>query len=525
MMNYILQRRNTLRELSREDLVEEILKNEEGGHSSMGALVCITGKFTGRSPLDKFIVCDDSTEFTVDWGAINIPISKERFEGLYDRMISFLLQTERKIYVRDVFACAMPEYRLPIRVVNTLAWHNLFCANLFMGVTLVEFGGDIDRLFEGFLMIVIPEFEADPMVDGTRQGNFTIINFKEKIILIGGTAYAGEMKKAVFSVLNYLLPIKSNVLPMHCSATVGKGGDSAIFFGLSGTGKTTLSADPERLLVGDDEHGWAQDKIFNFEGGCYAKMINLSRENEPNIYDAIRYGTVLENVVMDSNKRSIDFSDDSITENTRAAYPLSYVSNALDVSIANNPKNIFFLTCDAYGVLPLISKLTAEQAMYYFLSGYTAKVAGTESGIREPSPTFSACFGAVFLPLHPTVYADLFGEKLKAQHISTWLVNTGWVGGRYGVGRRIDIPTTRAIVSAILGKKLDKVECVKHDIFGLYMPISCPGISSEILNPKTTWGDMGEYEEEARGLANAFRKNFSKYEGKVSSSVLNAGPG
>lgn len=523
-MNDLFLKKNAKVNFSREDLVQEILKNREGEFSSTEALVCSTGKFTGRSPLDKFIVRDEVTESTVDWGAINIPISTEKFEGLYRKMMSFLLQTEGKIYARDVCACAMAEYSLPIRVVNTLAWHNLFCANLFINHKSAELQKNFDQPFDGFLMLVIPEFEADPSIDGTRQGNFTIINFKERVILIGGTAYAGEMKKAVFTVLNFLLPTKHHVLPMHCSATVGKSGDSAIFFGLSGTGKTTLSADPERLLVGDDEHGWAHDKIFNFEGGCYAKMINLCKETEPHIYDAIRYGTVLENVVMDAASKAVNFADDSITENTRAAYPLSYISNALEVSIASTPENIFFLTCDAYGVLPPISKLTTEQAMYYFLSGYTAKVAGTESGIKEPSPTFSACFGAVFLPLHPTVYAELLGEKLKTQRIRTWLVNTGWVGGKYGVGSRIDIPNTRAIVSAILEEKLESVPFIKHGIFSIEMPVSCPGVPSEILNPRATWQSAAEYDEEARKLAQAFRKNFKKYEDKASPAIIDAGP-
>jgi phosphoenolpyruvate carboxykinase (ATP) len=505
-------------QLSHAELIEEAVLNGEGKFSNEGALVCYTGKFTGRSPLDKFIVKDSCTSNAVDWGAVNIPISEEHFESLYNKMQSYLI--DKKIYVRDMYACAMPKYRIPVRVINTLAWHNLFCLNLFIQPTEDELK-DFDA---GFTIVCIPEFEANPSQDGTRQKNFTILNLSKRVILIGGTQYAGELKKCIFTVLNYLLPLNHNVLPMHCSATVGKNDDTAIFFGLSGTGKTTLSADPTRSLVGDDQHGWSDDSIFNFEGGCYAKTIGLSKEKEPHIYEAIRFGSLLENVVMDSRTRLVDYKDDNITENTRAAYPISFIGNAKHPSIAHTPSNIFFLACDAYGILPPISRLSKEQAIYHFLSGYTAKVAGTESGVKEPSPTFSACFGAVFLPLHPVVYATLLGKKLESTNISVWLVNTGWVGGKYGVGSRIDLPKTRAIIDAALSGKLDNVEYIKHEVFGVSIPKVCPGIPCEILNPNTNWANPSEYDNQAKELALAFVKNFSKYEDKVEVAVLKGGP-
>lgn len=509
---------NQLLQLSSAELIEEAILNGEGKFSNTGALVCYTGKFTGRSPLDKFIVKDSTTTNTVDWGTVNIPITNEHFENLYCKMQSYL--TNKKSYVRNMYACATPKYRIPISVVNTLAWHNLFCLNLFIQPTDDEL-----KTFEpSFSIICIPEFEADPAQDGTRKSNFTIINLTKRVVLIGGTHYAGELKKCIFTFLNYSLPLNHNVLPMHCSATVGKNNDTAIFFGLSGTGKTTLSADTNRSLVGDDQHGWSDDSIFNFEGGCYAKTINLSQENEPHIYEAIRFGALLENVVIDPHTRVVDYNDDTITENTRAAYPISFIANAKHPSIANTPSNIFFLTCDAYGVLPPISRLNKEQAMYHFLSGYTAKVAGTESGIKEPTPTFSACFGAVFLPLHPGVYATLLGKKLESKNISVWLINTGWIGGKYGVGARIDLPKTRAIINATLAGKLDDVEYVQHEVFGISIPKTCHGVPCEILNPKTSWKDTAEYDKQSKELALAFVKNFSRYENKVEATVLKGGP-
>lgn len=514
--------KNLFKQLCPAELIEESIRNNESKFSNTGALVCYTGKFTGRSPADKFIVKDINTINTVDWGSINNPLSEEKFDSLYNKMITFLETENKKVYVRNMFAGALQQYRLPVQVLNTTAWHNLFCLNLFIQPSEKELL-NFDPI-SGFTIICIPEFEANPEIDGTRQKNCTILNLTKKIILIGGTYYAGEIKKSIFSVLNYLLPLNHNVLSMHCSATVGKEGDTAIFFGLSGTGKTTLSADPNRGLVGDDEHGWSDDTIFNFEGGCYAKNIGLSKEKEPHIYEAIKFGTIIENVVLDSQTRVADYKDDSITENTRSCYPLSYIENAIIPSIASVPKNIFFLTCDAYGVLPPVSRLTKEQAMYHFLSGYTAKVAGTETGVKEPSPTFSACFGAAFLPLHPTEYANLLGKKIDAGDIKVWLVNTGWIGGKYGVGSRIELKFTRKIIDNVLSGELNKIEYSKHEIFGLEIPKSCPGVPTELLNPRLNWKNVTEYDMQAKDLAAAFVKNFSKYESKIEKSVLDSAP-
>ncbi|WP_027000918.1 phosphoenolpyruvate carboxykinase (ATP) [Eisenibacter elegans] len=498
-------------------LVEEALRNEEGTLTDVGALMADTGKFTGRSPKDKFCVKDETTQDTVWWGDINIPLSPEHYAGIEAKMIAYL--ADKKVYVRDLYAGAHPEYRLNVRVVNTLAWHNLFCDNMFIRPSQEELANFVPN----FTIINIPEFEADPAHDGTRQGNFTIVNFTKRRILIGGTGYAGEMKKGIFSVLNYLLPHEHKVLSMHCSANVGEKGDTAVFFGLSGTGKTTLSADPKRGLVGDDEHGWA-DKVFNFEGGCYAKVIDLTREKEPQIWDAIRFGAIVENTRFQEGTRTVDYSNGSVTENTRTAYPIHHIDNALPVSVADVPKNIFFLTADAFGVLPPISKLSPGQAMYHFISGYTAKVAGTEMGVTEPQTTFSACFGAAFLPLHPTKYAEMLGEKMRQHNVNVWLINTGWTGGPYGVGSRMKLSYTRAMITAALEGQLDGVEYKKHNVFGVLVPQACPNVPDEVLNPRSTWQDKDAYDAQAQNLAQQFVKNFSKYADFANEEILAGAP-
>lgn len=505
--------------LNPEILIEQTIDLEQGQISDTGSLCVHTGKFTGRSPKDKFIVRDAWTSALIDWGDINIPIDEEVFDRLYDKMCAHL--TDREVWVRHCYAGAHPDYRLNVTVVNTTPWANLFCYNLFIRPTESE----LAQFEKDWLILQVPEFEADPEIDGTRQANFTIVHFTKKVILIGGTAYTGEMKKGIFSVLNFLLPHKYDILPMHCSANEGKNGDVALFFGLSGTGKTTLSADANRRLIGDDEHGWAFDSVFNFEGGCYAKCIDLSPEKEPEIYAAIREGTLLENISFVPGTNRVDFTDSSITENTRAAYPITYIPNAKEKSIGTTPKNIFFLTCDAFGVLPPIAKLSKEQAMYHFLSGYTAKVAGTEVGITEPQTTFSACFGRVFLPLHPTAYAELLGQKLE-QHpeVNVWLINTGWTGGKYGVGKRMSLKYTRAMIHAAMAGRLDQVEYVKHTIFGIWKPQSCPGVPDLFLNPRNTWDDQEAYDRQALALATLFVENFKQYEDKASEAIRSAAP-
>eukprot|EP01136_Pigoraptor_vietnamica_P004351 Opistho-1_new@34573 len=494
--------------LSVSTLVEEALKNGEGTLTDTGAFMCDTGKFTGRSPKDKFTVYDDKTADTVAWGEINQAFEADKFEALYQKMLTFI--ANKKLYARYACACAATEHKMNILVINTLAWHNLFCHHLFIRPTeneLVNFEPE-------WTILDIPEFEANPEIDGTRQSNFTIIDFTKKIILIGGTAYAGEMKKGIFTVLNYILPEEKKVLSMHCSANIGKDGDTALFFGLSGTGKTTLSADPYRNLIGDDEHGWDDKQVFNFEGGCYAKVIYLSEEQEPEIFGAIRYGSILENTRFKENTKSVDYSNQSVTENTRTAYPIHYIPNVAIPSVGNAPKNIFFLTADAFGVLPPISKLSIEQAMYYFVAGYTSKLAGTEMGIKEPQATFSACFGAAFLPLHPLKYANLLGEKLEAGNVKVWLINTGWSGGGYGVGSRIKLPYTRAMIHAALKGEFDNVNFIKHDIFGLEMPTMCTDVPKDLLNPKNTWLDKEAYDQKARSLAISFEENYRRISGK-----------
>lgn len=505
--------------LSSELLAQQTVDLKQGVLNNTGALCVNTGKFTGRSPKDKFTVKDAITENTVDWGDVNIPISSEVFDRLYDKVVAYL--GGKQVWARDAYACADPAYRLNVRIVNETPWANLFCNDLFLRPTEEE----IKTFTPDWHIIQAPGFEADPAVDGTRQSNFTIVNFTRKVILIGGSAYTGEMKKGIFGVLNYLLPQEHNVLSMHCSANEGVDGDVALFFGLSGTGKTTLSADPNRPLIGDDEHGWADGSVFNFEGGCYAKAIDLSAEKEPQIYNAVRPGALVENIKFFEGTNEVNYADGSITENTRVAYPIYYIDNAKEPSFGGDPKNIFFLTCDAFGILPPISKLTKEQAMYHFVSGYTAKVAGTEVGVTEPQTTFSACFGRVFLPLHPVKYAELLGDKLeKHPDVNVWLINTGWSGGPYGVGKRMNLKYTRAMITAALKGELNDVAYTQHRTFGVAMPNECPGVPSEILNPRYTWASEEEYDKKATELAALFVNNFEKYASEASEATLAAAP-
>ncbi len=500
------------------ELVEEAIVRGEGRLVDSGALAADTGEFTGRSPKDRFIVKDAITENAVWWGDVNIPFDSQKFDLLYHRVCAYLAGKE--IFVRDAYACADPEFRTNIRVVTEQAYHNIFANNLFLRPTKEE----VLNFSPEWTIVNAPGFKADPAIDGTRQHNFAILNFTKKIILIGGTGYTGEIKKGIFGVLNFVLPHDKNVLSMHCSANIGKDGDTAIFFGLSGTGKTTLSADPNRGLIGDDEHGWATDTVFNLEGGCYAKCVDLTKEKEPEIWEAIKFGALLENIVCYEETSTVDFSNISKTENTRVAYPIHHIANAVEPSIASNPKNIFFLTCDAYGVLPPISKLDAGQAMYHFISGYTAKVAGTEAGVTEPQTTFSACFGKVFLPLHPAKYAEMLGKKMKENQVNVWLVNTGWTGGAYGTGSRMKLSYTRAMITAALNGALAGVEFEQHPVFGLQMPTTCPNVSSEILNPRNTWSNAADYDQKANELAQKFIKNFEQYAEGVSPEILAAAP-
>jgi phosphoenolpyruvate carboxykinase (ATP) len=505
--------------LSPEELVQKTIELGQGELNDTGALCVSTGKFTGRSPKDKFTVKDANTEKSVDWGDVNIPISPEVFDGLYKKVCAYL--GGKEVWVRDAYACADPEYRLNIRVVNETPWANLFCNDLFLRPTPQE----IENQNPDWLILQAPGFHADPTVDGTRQGNFTIVNFTKKVILIGGSAYTGEMKKGIFGVLNYILPHEKGVLSMHCSANEGKDGDVALFFGLSGTGKTTLSADPNRALIGDDEHGWAEGSVFNFEGGCYAKCIDLSEEKEPQIYRAIKPNALLENIVFKPGTKTVDYHNASVTENTRAAYPINHIDNAKEPSYGGDPKNIFFLTCDAFGILPPISKLTKGQAMYHFISGYTAKVAGTEVGVTEPQTTFSACFGRVFLPLHPTKYAELLGKKLEEHtDVNVWLINTGWSGGAYGTGSRMSLKHTRSMITAAMTGQLNNVTFEAHPVFGVLVPQSCPNVPAEILNPRDTWNDKEAYDKKANELAQLFIKNFDKYASEANDEILAAAP-
>lgn len=488
------------------ELIEEAILNKEGTLAENGALAVDTGKFTGRSPKDRFIVDDAITNNTVWWGDINIKFETSKFDLLYSRVMEYL--KEKTIYVRDAYVCANENYKLSLRVVTEHAFQSLFANNMFLRYD----SGDVLPEIPDWTIIAVPSFQADPNVDGTRQANFSIINFSKRLILIGGTAYTGEIKKGMFSALNFLLPTQKGVLPMHCSANVGQDGDTAIFFGLSGTGKTTLSADPKRALIGDDEHGWGESTIFNFEGGCYAKCVDLTEKNEPQIFKAVKFGSLLENTNYFENTRKVNFEDISKTENTRVAYPIYYIDNALNPSVSSVPKNIFFLTADAFGVLPPISKLSTTQAMFHFISGYTAKVAGTETGVTEPQLTFSACFGKAFLPLNPIKYAKLLGEKLQLHNTNVWLVNTGWSGGGYGIGKRMNLSHTRAMITAALNGSLSNAKFITDPIFDLSMPTSCENVPSEILNPRNTWEDPIKYDQTAAELAKAFTENFAQFE-------------
>ncbi len=503
--------------LSAPRLLEEALGRNEGHVANNGSLVVRTGQYTGRSPKDRYIVHEEITRDTVDWGEVNREMSPDQFERLYHKVTAYLQGQD--VFVQDCFGGADPGYALPIRSITELAWHSLFARQLFVRPAP---GATVSHVPE-FTIIYTPGLQADPDTDKTRSEAFVVLNFSRKIVLIGGTRYAGEMKKSVFSILNYLLP-ERGVFPMHCSANVGPQGDVALFFGLSGTGKTTLSADPARGLIGDDEHGWSDKGVFNFEGGCYAKCIRLSREKEPQIWDALRFGSVLENVVFDPETRELNFDDESITENTRAAYPVDFIDNAVIPGVAGHPSNIVFLTADAFGVLPPIARLTPEQAMYHFLSGYTAKVAGTERGLgNEPSATFSACFGAPFLPRKASFYADMLGERLRKLKARCWLVNTGWTGGAYGAGKRMDLPYTRAMLTAALSGVLDKAEFAPHPVFGVEVPKSCPGVPAEALDARGRWKDPKAYDKAAADLARRFQENFKKFS-SASDAIRQAGP-
>ncbi len=506
-------------QLSPEELVQDTLRIKEGMLNNTGALVIQTGEFTGRSPKDKFTVKDEITASTVNWNEFNLPIDEKYFNIIRKKIIEHYNHLP-ELWVRDCYACADPRYRMNIRVINEKPWINLFAYNMFLRPAEEE----LDDFVPEWTILSAPDLKLDPAECGTRQHNAAVVSFKHKMILIAGTGYTGETKKGIFSVLNYILPQNKNVLSMHCSANMGANGDTALFFGLSGTGKTTLSADPKRKLIGDDEHGWTDSGIFNFEGGCYAKTIDLSEEKEPEIFRAIRPGALVENTRFFPGTNTINFSNSQVTENTRVSYPIDYISNAIEPSIGGIPKNIFFLTCDAYGVLPPISKLTPEQAMYQFISGYTAKVAGTETGVTEPKSTFSACFGAPFLPLHPGKYAEMLGEKLRRHNVNVWMVNTGWSGGPYGIGSRMKLSYTRAMISAALEGKLDNIATETLPIFNVQVPVSCPGVPADILNPGNTWSDKNAYDKAAQNLAKQFISNFNKYASGVSPEVLSAAP-
>ncbi|MGE5244322.1 MAG: phosphoenolpyruvate carboxykinase [Betaproteobacteria bacterium] len=505
--------------LSTPTLYEEAVQRQEGVLAADGPLVCRTGQHTGRSPNDKFLVREPSSEAHIAWGKVNRPLDQASFDALHRDVVASL--ENKQLYVQDCWAGADPAYRLPIRVINELAWHNLFARNLF--IVDPDPAAAAAHVPE-FTILSAPSFLADPARHGTNSSTVIALNFARKLVLIAGTSYAGEMKKSIFSVLNYLLPLRG-VLSMHCSANIGPAGDVALFFGLSGTGKTTLSSDPDRMLIGDDEHGWSDRGVFNFEGGCYAKTIRLSSDAEPQIYATTRrFGTVLENVVVDPETRQLDLDDDRYTENTRAAYPISFIENAVPSGQGGHPRNVVMLTADAFGVLPPISRLTPEGAMYHFLSGYTAKVAGTERGVTEPKATFSTCFGAPFLPLPPGRYATMLGEKIAAHGARVWLVNTGWTGGPYGTGKRMKIAYTRAMIRAALSGALDDVEYRRHPAFNLDMPAACPGVPSEVLSPRLTWTDPAAYDVQAGRLARMFADNFKAFEGEVSAGVRAAGP-
>ncbi|MEC5142293.1 Phosphoenolpyruvate carboxykinase (ATP) [Chitinophaga sp. 180180018-2] len=509
---------NVYYQLSPEELAEQTVARKQGEYADTGALAVNTGEYTGRSPKDKFIVRDNITANTVNWNDFNIPISEEHFDRLYNRITRYF--SGKEVWMRDGYACANQDYRVNIRMITELPWSSLFAYNMFLRPSEEE----LDYMQTDWTVIQAPGCLADPATDGTRQGNFSVVNFRKKMILIGGSAYTGEIKKGIFTILNFELPHHHKVLSMHCSANLGKDGDTAIFFGLSGTGKTTLSADPQRKLIGDDEHGWTPNGVFNFEGGCYAKCIDLSEEKEPQIFHAVREGALLENIKFFPGTHTVNYADKSITENTRVSYPLHYIDNAQEPAEGGIPKNIFFLTCDAYGVLPPISRLSPEQAMYQFISGYTAKVAGTEAGITEPKSTFSACFGAPFMPLHPAQYAQMLGEKMRNHNVKVWLINTGWTGGAYGTGNRIRLAYTRAMISSVLNGELDKANFHPHPVFGVAIPDSCPGVPADILDPRNTWADKAAYDVQVRDLAAQFIRNFEKYAAGATPEMLAAAP-
>lgn len=497
-------------------LVERAIARREGELTSTGALSVTTGKFTGRSPKDKYIVLEPESAGHIAWGPVNKELSAEQFERLYRKALSYM--EGRELFVFDGYAGADYEYRLPIRVVNEYAWQNLFVRQLFIRPTEDELAAHEPQ----FTVIALPGLKADPAVDGTATDTFIVISFARKTVLIGGTHYAGEMKKSIFSVLNYLLPLQG-VLPMHCSANVGENGDVALFFGLSGTGKTTLSADPERRLIGDDEHGWSERGVFNFEGGCYAKCIGLTEEKEPQIWHAIRFGSVLENVVTEPDTRTARYEDNRLTENTRAAYPIDFIPGAVMPGTAGHPEVIIFLTADAFGVMPPVARLTKEQAMYHFLSGYTSKLAGTERGVTEPEATFSTCFGAPFLPLRPNVYAGMLGDKINRHHVRVYMVNTGWTGGPYGEGKRMNLVFTRAMVKAIMDGSIEQASFTPDPVFGVHVPDVVRGVPGELLQPRLGWQDQAAYEGKARELARLFAFNFKKFNG-LPEEIRNAGP-
>jgi phosphoenolpyruvate carboxykinase (ATP) len=500
-------------------LIQNAARRSEGDFAEMGPFVAITSPHTGRSPNDKFVVREPQSERDVDWGKVNQPYAPEKFEALLSDVREYLNGRE-ELFVQDLYCGADPKYRLSVRYVSPSAWHMAFVRNMFIRPDVAE----LATFDPNFTVLHAPEFQADPAKHGTRTSTFIVLNLAQRMILIGGTRYAGELKKAMFTVMNYYLPQQS-VLSMHCSANTGKSGDTALYFGLSGTGKTTLSADAERSLIGDDEHGWSAEGVFNFEGGCYAKVINLSAEGEPDIYRTTQmFGTILENVVLDPITRKVKFEDQSITENTRASYPLHFIPNFVPNGRGGHPKNIVFLTADAYGVLPPVAKLTRDQAMYYFLSGYTAKVAGTERGVKEPQATFSSCFGAVFLVWHPCKYAEMLGRLIEEHHADVWLVNTGWTGGAYGVGSRMKLSHTRRMVRALLHGDLSNAKTTTDLVFGLAVPAEITGVPKTVLRPRETWKDAAAYDAQAKKLAGMFQENFKKFEGFVSEAVRKAGP-
>lgn len=513
--NYGIKGADVRYQLTPDELYKETLDKKLGVVASSGAIAINTGEFTGRSPQDRFIVEDDITKNRVWWGKINIPFDPAKFDKLYDKVVAYL--SNKEIYVRDGYVCADPKYRTNVRTITELPWSNLFAFNMFLRPEESE----LASFKEDWLVVNAPGFHADPAVDGTRQHNFAILNFTKKIALIGGTGYTGEIKKGIFSAMNFEMPVFRNTLPMHCSANVGKAGDTAIFFGLSGTGKTTLSADKNRKLIGDDEHGWtSENTVFNFEGGCYAKVIDLSAEKEPEIFGAIKKGAILENVIMDS-KGVVDFADTTITQNTRVSYPIYHIKNIQPGSIGHNPKNIFFLTFDAYGVLPAISKLNPNQAAYHFISGYTSKVAGTEVGITEPQKTFSACFGAAFMPLHPAEYAKMLSQKIKDTGVNVWLVNTGFNGQK----KRVSLKDTRTLITAAMEGKLDNVPYETSEVFGVQIPTQCEGLSNQdILSPSKSWDSQEEFKKNSLALAQAFAENFKKFEAGADAAVKSGAP-